>query len=78
VLLQDTRRRRSGKDRVVVRIECHKCHKYLGEIVSGSKLRKGIVIFCSECGIILRHEAGDKHGAACGFADMLRNITGGK
>ena len=53
-----------------MRIRCHKCHKYLGEIKEGSKLRKGMIMLCSQCGTVLTHEAdGD-------FMDMLRNITG--
>jgi hypothetical protein len=32
-----------------MKINCKKCCKDLGEILTGSKLRKGIVYLCSEC-----------------------------
>jgi len=57
-----------------MRIECHNCHKYLGNIKEGSQLRKGMVMLCRECGIVMTHEG--NRGA--GIFDMLKNITGGK
>ena len=58
-----------------MRIECHKCHKYLGEIKEGSQLRKGLVILCGECHLLLQHKAVDVGG---GIMEMLTNITRGK
>jgi len=54
-------------------IRCHKCHKYLGEIKEGSKLRKGMITLCSECGTILMHEA---KGCGMDFMEMLMNASG--
>ena len=59
-----------------MRIECKQCHKYLGEIREGSQLRKGMVMLCGECNLLLQHRAGDKRGAASDFGDLIMNHIG--
>ena len=32
-----------------MKVYCHECSILVGEIVSGSKMRKGIIYLCTEC-----------------------------
>ena len=57
-----------------MKIECHNCHKYLGNIKEGSQLRKGMVFLCRSCGGMAMYNDGAKQGFD--LMDMIMKAGG--
>ena len=68
-----------------MKIYCNRCNKYLGNIKTGSSLRKGIVYLCTECNqaariaeSVMKDKIKTDQGAGFDIFDFFNNITKGK
>jgi hypothetical protein len=66
-----------------MKIHCNKCGFYLGEVLAGSNLHKGIIYLCTECMSeydTYKGIADYKHGTSTtpscppGFEDLLKGF----